>query len=225
MEHIVKDESRVCQIPPTLIEASGRWYQKPWTSIMSLSIQTKAASLQLIIATLLLLIGVISSYVTDVMNIVYFVREDVWGFYNYYFGPTGLKLLTFFLATVLPLVIGVVALILVYGFWMNNKISWRMAYSVNTIGLLTVVPSVVVLNEVFLAYSNPEFFLRERGFDFYAQIMFDTNIWSILFWLVPLLIILSFTMTIYLGFGSGPRSMTSVQDSKSDELQEPEVYA
>ncbi|MFW9809566.1 MAG: hypothetical protein ACFFE6_09320 [Candidatus Thorarchaeota archaeon] len=212
MGQIMKDKSRVCQIPPTLIEASGKWYQKPWTAIMSLSIQTKAASFQLIIAALLLLIGGVSFYVTNFMNSILF---DEYGIF-WIFSHSDTRLSTLFLVTIMPLLIGVIALILVYGFWMDNKISWRMAISVNIAGLLTVLPSAQVLSEVFNIYSD-----GPLGSEYYYQlIMSNSNIWSILFWLIPLSIILSFTMIIYLGFAPGPRSMISVQDSGSNELQQ-----
>ncbi|MFX1482536.1 MAG: hypothetical protein ACFFCP_05025 [Promethearchaeota archaeon] len=216
MGHIMKDESRVCQIPPTLIEASGKWYQRPWTTILSLSVRTKAASLQFIIAALLLLIGGASSYLTNFMNAMLFGEGGIYGGIWLWFSHTDTRLITFFLVTIPPLLMGVIALILFYGFWMNNKISWRMAISVNIVGLLTVLYPAQALNEVFHIYSN-----GPSGSEYYYQIiMSNSNIWGILFWLVPLSIILSFTMIIYLGFGLGPRSMISVQDSKSNELQQ-----
>ncbi len=217
MGNIGKNKSRVCQIPPTLIEASGKWYQKPWTAIASLSVQTKVASLQFSIAAMLLLFGGASVYITDFMNSMLFdemggVFGGFW-WWSYYIDT---RFITFFLATILPLLMGAIALILFYGFWMNNKISWRMAISVNTIGLLTVLPFTQVLGNVFQILSD-----GPSGAEYYYQIiMANSNIWSILLWVVPLLVILYFTMIIYLSFGPGPRSMISLQDSKSNELQQ-----
>jgi len=217
MGNIGKNKSRVCQMPPTLIGASGKWYQRPWAAIMSLDVRTKAASLQFIIAALLLLIGGASSYVTNFMNAMLFDEEGgIFGGIWWWFSHSDTRLITFFLVPIPPLLMGVVALILFYGFWMNNKISWRMAISVNIAGLLTVLYPAQALYEVFHIYSN-----GPSGAEYYYPIiMANSNIWGILFWLVPLSIILSFTMITYLGFGPGPRSMISLQDSKSNELQQ-----
>jgi len=211
MEQVKYDKSGVCQVPPALIKASGKWYQKPWASIMSLSVQTKAASLQFTIAVLYLLIGVVSSYAIRIMHIILYADDGTY----WMFCRWATELTTFAVVTILPLVMCVVALMFSYGFLIDSKKSLPMAVFLNLIGLITLVPTIQVLEQVSYTYS----YLNNGG-GWFQRVNSYVSIWGILFWLVPLSIILIFTMIIYLGFSSGPRSMTSVQDSKSNELQQ-----
>ncbi|MFX1482538.1 MAG: hypothetical protein ACFFCP_05035 [Promethearchaeota archaeon] len=200
MGQIMKDNTRVCQIPPTLITASGKWHQRPWTSILSLSVQTKAASLQLAIAALYLFIGGASSYVTDISDTILFGSDGYYG--NFGGGDNALSV--FFLVTIMPLLVGAIALILFYGFWMDNRKLWRIAISLNLFGLSTMVPIAGVLDTVLSAYSNPS----------------PSVIWGSLLYLIPLVIILSFTLVVYMGLQLRSLSMAPVQDCESNELQQ-----
>jgi len=205
----MKDKLRVCQIPPTLIEVSGKWDQRPWTAIMSIGIQAKAASLQLIIAALFLLIGGVSSYVTDIADDVLFSSDGVY----WYAGGSDTALSALFMVTILPLSMSAIMFVLFYGFWTNNKKSWRMAISLNLFGLSTIVPIIGVLDTVLSEYSNP-------SSHFSNQIHSYASIWGSLIYLVPLVIILSFTLVVYLGLQLRSLSIAAVQDYEPNELQQ-----
>jgi len=68
-----------------------------------------------------------------------------------------------------------------------------MAVFLNLIGLITIVPTTQVLEQVSYTYSNSillwDWFERVNSYD---------NIWGALFYLIPLLIILNLALTIYL---------------------------
>jgi len=209
MEQIMKDSTRVCQIPPTLIEASGKWRQRPWASILSLSVQTKAASLQLTIAALYLIIGGVSTYVTDIADVVLFSSDGVY----WYAGGGDTALSALFMVTILPLSMSAITFVLFYGFWTDNKKSWRMAILLNLFGLSTIVPVVGVLDTVLSTYSDPST-LASKQVHSYA------SIWGSLIYLVPLVIILNFTLVVYLGLQLRSLSIAGVQDYEPNELQQ-----
>jgi len=183
MGNIGKNKSRVCQIPPTLIEASGKWYQRPWTAIMSQSIQTKAASLQLIIASLYLFFGVVSIYTSGIVNTILFSSDGEY-FVPYYIDTS---LLTLFSATILPLVIGAIGLILIYGFLTDNKKSWFASQSLNLFGIMVIAfVFIPVLVTVYIINIDPSPPVR------FSQLLHSyDSLWGILFFLVPFAMILN----------------------------------
>ncbi len=209
MEQVKYNRSRVCQMPPTLIEASGKWYPRPWASIFSLSVQTKAASLQLTIATLYLIIGGVSSYASDIADTILFSSDGAY----WYAGGGDTALSALFMVTILPLSMSAIAFILFYGFYTDNKKSWRMAILLNLFGLSAIVPSIGVLDTVLSTYSNP-------SSAFSNQVHSYTSIWGSLIYLVPLLAILSFTLAVYLSLQLRSPSMADVQDYEPNELQQ-----
>jgi len=155
---------------------------------MSQSVQRKAASLQFTIAALYLLIGVVSSYAIDIMYIILFAYDGTYWMLSRW----ATELTTFSVVTILPLVMCAIALIFSYGFLIDSKKSVPMAVFFNLIGLITIKPTINVLEQVYYTYST----LNLGGW--FQRVNRYVGIWRILFYLIPLLIILNLALMIYL---------------------------
>ncbi|MFX1482539.1 MAG: hypothetical protein ACFFCP_05040 [Promethearchaeota archaeon] len=203
MEQVTYDKSRVCQIPPTLIKGE-KWYHKPGTSLTLMNGQTKAASLQLTVATLYLLIGVVSFFAIDATEEIFFADDG----YFWYFGGGDTAFKTFFLVTIMPVLIGIIGLVFFYGLWIDNKKSWYGSMLYNGFGFwVTIFAGLLALGPVVEVYHDPS-----PSFGWYQLIHSYDNIWGILFCLVPLTLILSFASFLYLTAMESSTKSTSRQD-------------
>lgn len=199
MEQVTYDKSRVCQIPPTLVK-SGNWRQIPTTSLVSLSEQTIAAFLQLATALVYLFLGVVSSKAYGIMGEFLYEYTNLWP----YSGSISL-----FSVVILPLVIFIIGIVLFYGLGISNEKSWNRSLLINFLGIILLLTFFLpVLSHVQSIYSN-----SWNPAEWFIQLVYSyENVWEILFYLVPLTMILNLASVIYLGARHLSVTSTSNQD-------------
>jgi hypothetical protein len=149
---------------------------------------TIAAFLQLAMALVYLLLGVVSSNAYGIIGDYIYEYSSLWPY---------AESISLFSLVILPLVMGVIGLVLFYGHWMSNEKSLIRSLIINYLGVLLVLPFFLpVVGSVHhlylgeLAGHGPERFLEQlHSYD---------NIWGILYYLIPISIILSIVLLIYL---------------------------
>ncbi len=152
---------------------------------------TIAAVLQLIAACSYLALGVISSQNLRVVEFTLFTSMVGW--YGGAYGFPNPDSAAFFSATIMPLVVGAIGLILVYGLWKGIKHTWKVSVPLNFLGIFVIalifIPILLGVQLIYSAPSPPETFVALlHSYDPY---------FSVLFLLVPVAVILSMATAIF----------------------------
>lgn len=153
---------------------------------------TIVALFQAATAFVYLLLEVVSYNAYDLMSGILFEAE---GFYGGPYGNPFRDSLSFISLALLPLVMGAVGLVVFYGLMMEDKNAWKGSLILNLVGFLAVAMFFIpVVAEIQRQLSDP--FLH---FYLVRHLPSIEALFGILYYSVPLALILSFTVSICSG--------------------------